>query len=146
MGFSNTRRPQKDHIGKVADKGQVKERHDQFAIQFRLEGKVKLIDALDKGQPGDLQSRIDPALLFLGDFFLEQVVEKSQIRCCSCRLQRDVDPLPSLDLSHEQQPIDWPSGSTVSGCVGYRIDAAGCRSALGADQTCNAQVNRPFFE
>jgi len=52
MRLAHTRRPEKDHISLLLDKGQIKKRHDLLSVQFGLKGKIKLVNTFDKGKPG----------------------------------------------------------------------------------------------
>ena len=48
--ITDTWRPKKDHVAFLADKSQIEQGHHLLAIQLGLEGKIELIDALDKGK------------------------------------------------------------------------------------------------
>jgi len=52
----------------LANKSQIKQRHNFLTVQLRLKGKIKFINAFYKGQTGYLQSGFDPALLGFGPF------------------------------------------------------------------------------
>jgi len=51
MSFADAGGPKKDHVAFLADKGQIEEGHHLLAIQLGLEGKIELVDALDKRKP-----------------------------------------------------------------------------------------------
>ena len=79
MGLSYTWRSQKDDIAILTDKSQIKQGHHFLTVQLGLKGKIKFINAFYKGQTRYLQSNLDPALLLLGHFLFQKVIQERQI-------------------------------------------------------------------
>ena len=68
------RAEQMHHLGAV-DEVELGERQDAVAVERGLEGEVEAGERLDRGQPRQLQRRLDAAVLADGQFLDEQLIE-----------------------------------------------------------------------
>jgi hypothetical protein len=80
MGFANARRSQKDDVFLLADKIQVEQAHHLFFVEFGVEAEVVFLDGFGHRKPGGLHGGLNTARILGGDFLLQQMVQKAQIR------------------------------------------------------------------
>jgi len=77
--FTDSGRAQEDDVLVVGQEGQVEQRHDRLLVQLGMEGEVVFLDRLGEGQPRDLESRLDAALLLGRDFLLQQMIQEREV-------------------------------------------------------------------
>ena len=79
MGLPDSGRAQENDVFVAGEEGQVEKLHDGLLVQMGVEEEVVLLDRLGERQPGDLQGRLDAALLPGRHLLLEQMIQEGKI-------------------------------------------------------------------
>ena len=84
MGLADSRRPQEDDIFLLTDKIKVEQAHHLLFVELGVKAEIIFLDGLCHRKPCGFHGGLDTARILGGDFFFQQVVQKSQIGAFIC--------------------------------------------------------------